>query len=111
MSVVFAEHGGNYFFVAYVCAIVFLQSQIRCKDTAFLRDMQILEIETWFLLWIVKSTCQKTKYLQKNQANTCIFEKFIVPLQHDFDYEECLSQHHIGGGYFIILKINELGVF
>ena len=50
------------------------------------------------VIWIVKSTCQKTKYLQKNQANICIFEKFIVPLQHDFDYEECLSQHYIGGG-------------
>ena len=45
MSVVFAEHGLNYFFVAYMCAIVFLKSQIRRKGTTFLRDMQILEIE------------------------------------------------------------------
>ena len=57
-----------------------------------------------------KINLSKNKILTKNQANICIFEKFIVPLQHDFDYEECLSQHHIGG-CFIILKINELGVF
>ena len=58
-----------------------------------------------------KINLSKNKILTNNQANTCIFEKFVVPLQHDFDYEECLSQHHIGGGCFIILKINELGVF
>ena len=58
-----------------------------------------------------KINLSKNKILTKNQANICIFEKFIVPLQHDFDYEECLPQHHIGGGCFIILKINELGVF
>ena len=52
------------------------------------------------VIWIVKSTCQKTKYLQKNQANTCIFEKFVVPLQHDFDYEECLSQFYRGGVFY-----------
>ena len=57
-----------------------------------------------------KINLSKNKILTKNQANICIFEKFVVPLQHDFDYEECLSQFY-RGGYFIILKINELGVF
>ena len=47
-----------------------------------------------------KINLSKNKILTKNQANTCIFEKFIVPLQHDFDYEECLSQHYIGGGFY-----------
>ena len=47
-----------------------------------------------------KINLSKNKILTKNQANICIFEKFIVPLQHDFDYEECLSQHHIGGVFY-----------
>ena len=45
-----------------------------------------------------KINLSKNKIFTKNQAITCIFEKFVVPLQHDFDYEECLSQHYIGGG-------------
>lgn len=60
---------------------------------------------------VCKINLSKNKILTKNQANICIFEKSVVPLQHDFDYEECLSQHHIGGGCFIILKISELDVF
>ena len=47
-----------------------------------------------------KINLSKNKIFTKNQAITCIFEKFVVPLQHDFDYEECLSQHYIGGVFY-----------
>ena len=47
---------------------------------------------------VCKINLSKNKIRTQNQANTCIFEKFVVPLQHDFDYEEFLSQHHTGGG-------------
>ena len=47
-----------------------------------------------------KIKLSKNKIFTKNQANTCIFEKSVVPLQHDFDYEEYLSLHHIGGAVF-----------
>ena len=89
--------------VIVIVLLIFMRKLLRNLKKLYIFDM-VPSLDS-------KINLSKNKILTKNQANICIFEKFIVPLQHDFDYEECLSQHHIGGGCFIILKINELGVF